>query len=103
ARYVQAPSGGRREALVDIERVERVEPVIDISCIGTDRSIAEPSDRMDDRAITRNGGIYRYGEVGIDETERAVSIEIADAAIDAAADQEIVIVIEQPCGAGRLQ
>src|SRR5262249_16959714 len=64
ARYVQAPTGGCREALVDIERVERVEPVIDISRIGTDRPIAEPPDRMDDRAITWNGGIDRYGEVG---------------------------------------
>src|SRR5262249_49067370 len=92
---IQARAGSSRQAFVDVESIERVETIIDASCIGANESVSKPSERVNDGAVARNKRIVRYHKVGIDETERTVRIEIADAAIDAAADQEIIAVVEK--------
>ena len=58
---------------------------------------------MDDRAVARNVGINRHRQIGIDKGQSAVGVEGDGAAIDTAAEDEVIVVLKQLSGAGCLQ
>src|SRR5207302_8161068 len=74
-----------------------------VARIDAERRVSDAAERVNDSAIPGNGGVDCRGQVGVDKTERAVGHKANRAAVDAAAPDEVIAVVEQLAGVRRLQ
>src|SRR5262249_50489270 len=90
---VTAPCG-QRQPVGQIERFVEISAVIGLPRPEADRAEADIGGGVDDLSGSRDRGVGTDEEIRVDETELAVPLESDLAAIDARADDEVVVVTE---------
>src|SRR5262245_47459220 len=84
----------QRQTVGQIERFVEVGAVIGLPRPEADRAEADIGGGVDDLSGSRDRGVGTDEEIRVDETELAVALESDLAAIDAGADDEVVVVTE---------
>ena len=93
-RDVVASSSSHRQPIGNIEGVVDVDAIVGIPGAEADRAEADIAGGVDDLSRPRHRRVRTNEEIGIDVAELAVGLEADLAAVDAAADGEVVVVTE---------